>query len=268
MYRQLSFLRSLKSEVQRVQNLYDQLLTRSHQLPEGHLSCRKGHLYRIVHTPEKVEQLIIPADWEGSEQLIKDLQERRYISKALPILKNNLKNLKRCLDRFQIYDPEAIRNGLPAYYSDFDTSPLLLAGDIDPKSWEASSYAKNTCYLKHLKNQSEGGLRTRSKAEADIATKLEQNHLQFRYEPLLCLGTHTVSPDFCVIHPLHRRQIYWEHFGSMDDPKYANDTMEKLRLYAQHGYLLGDNLIMTWETKENPLTFKHINDRIKTYFFN
>ena len=51
----------------------------------------------------------------------------------------------------------------------------------------------------------------------------------------------------------------------MDDPIYINKTMEKLRIYAEHGYHLGDQLIMTWETGDHPLNFLHINDRIEKY---
>lgn len=166
---------------------------------------------------------------------------------------------------FQLYDPEEIKASLPAHYQDYNYSTLLLKDDIEANSWAEAPYKHNTAFLENLIYKSEGGLATRSKAEADIATKLEQNHFIFRYEPELRLGKHTFYPDFCVLHPLHRRLIYWEHFGAMDQPKYAHDTMEKMRIYAEHGYRLGDNFIMTWESKKSPLQFGHINDRINTY---
>ena len=98
-----------------------------------------------------------------------------------------------------------------------------------------------------------------------IATMLEQAGLFFRYEPEWASGNHRYFPDFAIIHPKHRRLIYWEHFGKMGDVEYANDTMEKLRVYSQSQICLGDNLIMTWESLEYPLTFQHIEDRIRIY---
>ena len=57
----------------------------------------------------------------------------------------------------------------------------------------------------------------------------------------------------------------WEHFGSMDNAAYAAGVMEKLQRYAEYGYQLGDNLIMTWEDKAHPLTFRTINEMVKMY---
>ena len=203
MYQQSALLYSIGNELQREQDLYHQLQQRQQQLPSGYLAHINDHLYRVVRTPEETKQLIIPSSWNGSRQLIKELQEKRYIAKALPVLQNNLKALNKFQKIFQIYDPESIRTSLPSCYADFDISALLLDGDICPKLWAASVYPKNTGYLKELKYQSEGGLLTRSKAEADIATKLEQNHLHFRYEPILYLGKHKASPDLLG--------TFWEH---------------------------------------------------------
>ena len=51
----------------------------------------------------------------------------------------------------------------------------------------------------------------------------------------------------------------------MDDPAYAGKALSKLDMYSKYGYFLGDNLIMTWETKAQPLTFKQINDQISMF---
>lgn len=169
------------------------------------------------------------------------------------------------LEQFRPYVPKEISLSLADCYRDFDLSKIALTGEINPEEWSKLSYKYNTGFQENLKYRSESGLYTRSKAEADIATKLEQEQFHFRYEPQLTLGKHTFYPDFCALHRISHRPIYWEHFGAMDQPRYAHSACEKLRIYAEHGYYLGDNLIMTWETGKEPLNFPHINDRIQKY---
>ncbi len=266
MYRQLTLYSELQKEFQRQRNLLRQLESLDDHLPRGYLPCKNGYLYRVVREKSQCYQLPISQDVPDRDSLITQLITRQHLKKALPILKSNCLCLKQFLKKFQIYDPNAIRSSLPEHYHTFDFSPISLPGDFDPEAWEREPYEKNTLYPEALKYRSEGGLLTRSKAEADIATILERNHLHFRYEPIITLGKKKAAPDFCVVHPVHRLLIYWEHFGQIDAADYACKTMEKLTDYASHGYYLGINLIMTYETKDQPLHFGHINKCIKQYF--
>lgn len=263
MHQQIIAYKAIRKGFERHQNLIQQLELRQKQLPKGSLIMRNHNYYRAITYQGKREQILISA---GYQELVGEMQERQYISKALPILKKNLHSYEKMLNELQIYDPEAIRRKMPVQYHSFDFTKIALAGDVDPHAWAAAPYAHNTLYPENLKYRSKGGLATRSKAEADIATRLEQMGLVFRYEPILHLGKHRLSPDFCVLHPLERQQVYWEHFGMMDNLQYADGAMNKLRIYADYGYQLGGNLIMTWETGESPLTFQHIDERLNTYF--
>ena len=263
MYQQQALLEALKNEYSRQSQLLGCLERRQDCLPSGFLSCKNGYYYRVISSRGKTDQIPIPQDYADRDALIYDLKERRHIAKALPILRKNLVYYEKAIAQFQLYDPARLQ--MPSSYADFDFSNLLLKGDVNPVLWVAEPYPHNKAFPEDLIYQSEGGLLTRSKAEADIATMLERNRIVFRYEPELRLDRHLYYPDFCIIHPIHRRILYWEHFGKMDDPEYAHNTMEKIRVYSQHGYHLGQNFIMTWETKAHPLHFGHINDRILTY---
>ena len=262
MHRQLELQKAINKEYIRIKDLALRLEKRFDELPHGSLSIKQGYHYRVVSDRGKTIQLPIPSAWPGSEALIKDLKERRHIKKALPVLKNNLNCYARFIEGLQIYNHTDISKLLPAIYQDSHFSILIPQGDLDPEVWRDAVYATNTAYPQDLIHESEGGLLTRSKAEAMIATKLEQRNLIFRYEPELHLGQNKVYPDFGVLRSADRKLIYWEHFGKMDDPVYAYKTMEKLADYSNFGYRLGDNLIMTWETKNIPLTFRSINECI------
>ena len=63
-----------------------------------------------------------------------------------------------------------------------------------------------------------------------------------------------------------REEIYWEHFGMMDDPNYVENAMQKLMLYQQNGIFPGEQLIITFETRKNPLNQKQILNLVEHYF--
>ncbi len=52
----------------------------------------------------------------------------------------------------------------------------------------------------------------------------------------------------------------------MDHPDYAANALSKLRLYISNNIIPGDNLITSYETKDNPLSIKTIQDIVNHYF--
>lgn len=265
MYAQIELIASLKKEYGRQKKLLDRLERRSRELPSGSLAYKKGNYYRVISGETGTRQIPIPRAWPGHNSLVRELQEARHIKRALPVLRKNVQSYKKALDNLRVYDFLREFHALPSCYQDFTPDILIPEGDLDPEAWETASYPANEAYPEQLRFESDGGLFTRSKSEAMIATKLEQYRIPFHYEEKLTLGSQTLYPDFFALRLSDRKCICWEHFGRMDDPNYAAHTMEKLSLYSSRGWRLGDNLIMTWETAASPLTFRQINSCIETY---
>lgn len=265
MYRQIELLQAMKEECEKQKKLLHTFETRLAALPSGSLACRKGNYYRITRYQGKILQVPIPAAWPDGKLLINELKEARYIKKSLPILKTNIRCYEQALQKLKIYDCGQILQSLPAAYQDLPVHRLIPEEEIDPFLWQDAVYDSNPLYPENLVYESDGGLLTRSKAEAMIATKLEQEGIPFHYEEKLRIGGKTIYPDFRALRLHDKKPIYWEHFGKMDDPKYAENAMEKLSFYAAQGFRLGDQLILTWETKASPLTFGQINRCIQTY---
>ncbi|MCR5188057.1 MAG: hypothetical protein K6C97_03910 [Treponema sp.] len=65
-----------------------------------------------------------------------------------------------------------------------------------------------------------------------------------------------------------RAEFYWEHFGLMDDSDYSDNAAGKLRLYTENGILPGRNLIITMETKNDPISTRCIDKIINEYLEN
>ncbi len=265
MYSQSKLQEMVRSELECMESLASEMEMRLERLTEGALIKKGKYLYRAYRDGGKQRQVIIPEGYEGGEALVEDLQDRRYISKALPVLRRNVKCCHRFLRDFQIYDPQEIRKELPPVYKEYDIRRISLPGDADPEVWAEEEYRQSTVDPDGRIYKSEGGVWTRSKAEAEIATKLEQRGLNFRYEEVITVGERSFSPDFSILCRRERQVKFWEHLGMMDDPEYAAGAIDKLCHYAAHGIRMGDNLIVTWETRRRPLLFEQINACIDAY---
>ena len=116
------------------------------------------------------------------------------------------------------------------------------------------------------------GERVRSKSEMMIANMLLPLNPNYIYERALLLTDHLtgkpryVYPDFCVLNVRTRKEYLYEHFGKMGDPDYVYRNLNKLIDYANAGYIVGKNLVLTMESLECPLTPEVVETVIREYF--
>ena len=75
-----------------------------------------------------------------------------------------------------------------------------------------------------------------------------------------------VLPDFTLYDIRTRKEVYLEHLGMMDNEEYFYKAFNKIREYENAGLYLGDRLLITYETLENPLDTKQVRLRLKSYF--
>lgn len=110
------------------------------------------------------------------------------------------------------------------------------------------------------------GLRVRSKSEVLIADILDEMSVPFLYEKPLRFLKKTVHPDFTLLNIRERKEVYWEHFGMMDDREYREDAFLKMREYEANGFYQYDSVIWTFESGKNPLNTKWIRNMIKALY--
>ena len=141
---------------------------------------------------------------------------------------------------------------------------VFAVKDLSLRAW---AEAPDQCAGSHQEERTEEtlfGLYVRSKAEAMIATYLYENGIPFRYEEPLWLNGKMFCPDFTIRDPKTGAFYWYEHFGMMDNPKYVRDNIPKLITYADNGIIPSVNLILTFETKKNKLSFPQIRAAIDT----
>lgn len=92
------------------------------------------------------------------------------------------------------------------------------------------------------------------------------NRIPFRYEARLLLNDVPLFPDFTILHPVTKQLYYWEHFGMMDNEKYAGNSCSKLALYTSNNIIPSIHLITTYETRTHPLSSDLVDEIIHYYF--
>ena len=145
-------------------------------------------------------------------------------------------------------------------------NPIQMSEEDFVKQWQSVKY-KGKGFKENIPElYTVNEERVRSKSELIIADLLNKEGIPYRYEyPILLSGLGTVYPDFTVLNVKRRKELYWEHLGMMDEPEYVEKALQKITMYEENGIFPGENLILTYETRLNPISSKMINLMISQY---
>lgn len=249
-------------EIQDLQNTIKKLNKILTSLPDGELSIGHQNGSTKWFCYKNHQQLYIK---KKDVSLAKKLAIKKYLSLKIESLEAKLKEAT-----FQNKHSMAAEEKIAKLLNDSAylelLSDYLSSTTLDNQHWMNADYPKNTNHPENLVHQTIGGLLVRSKSESMIAVALSENNIPYRYENLLELNGITLAPDFTILHPVSGRIYYWEHFGLLDNDFYCNNLIQKIRSYADANIILGENLIITYETQASPLNFHTINNIIKQYF--
>lgn len=227
-------------------------------LPHGKLICCGNSWYQSDgHTKTYIKK--------ANRQLAEALAAKKYLSSLM----EDLKKEKSATDMYLRHYPK--KKCADEIFASSDTlhdllSPFFLPLSYELDNWMKSQFSKNLKHPEHL-NQKVGSKEfVRSKSESMIVKVLKHNKIPYRYECQLILGDVEVYPDFTIRHPETGEFFYWEHFGLLDKPEYVKNMHSKMQLFTSNNILPGTNLITTYETKDNPLTFAMIEFLVEYYF--
>lgn len=129
------------------------------------------------------------------------------------------------------------------------------------EEYKQKAFAEDAAEIYTQKNE-----RVRSKSEKIIADCMNQYDVPYRYEKPLKLGNLTLYPDFTILNKKTRSEMYWEHMGMMDNPEYAQSAVRKIQSYERAGMYSGEQVLFSYETAQNPLDTRLIEQMVKHYF--
>ena len=199
--------------------------------------------------------------------LVRRLAQKEYDE---VLLKNALKRKKvmeRFLKGYEETGIEKIYEKLHPYRREL-LQDVIVSDEKYVEEWEQHQYCGKMFDENAPEIYTEKGERVRSKSEKIIADKLFLMGIPYRYEcPLRLTERLVVHPDFTILKVAERKELYWEHFGMMDDADYVENVMMKLSSYEKNGIFLGINLFVTFETAQNPLNARALDAILKKLFF-
>lgn len=202
---------------------------------------------------------------ESDKELANKLAQKDYDKKVLKEIEKELVATERYLHTTKLLNTNRIYENLHKERQRLVT-PIWVPNQKFVEQWEAVEYTGKEFAEQMPEIYTSKGERVRSKSEVMIADLLREEEIPYRYEyPIYLKGVGMIYPDFTILNKTSRKEIYWEHLGMMDDSSYAENAIRKIISYEQNGIFPGQELILTYETKMNPLTPKMIKMLIAHY---
>ena len=249
-----------------LEDILTHLENRKNEFPEGHLRIqnRKGNpqYYHVLERGDTQGMYIR----KNQRELAASLAQKSYEAELRESIWEELEAIHYLLYH-QNRSPESVYDCLPQSRKEL-VRPAFVSDEEYKRRWLAAPFEADPYYPDEKIHETDRGEFVRSKSELFIANAYYSMGIPYRYEARLDLrGNQYKYPDFTVLDVKNRRQIYHEHLGLLNKNDYRNNNLRKLNLYAENGILLGDNLIITFETDEVAFAGKAFKKSIKRIFW-
>lgn len=233
--------------------------------PEGTLVLSKSngtvqYYHKTGHEQKKGEYIS-----KKNSKLITSLAQKDYDLRLLKDMKEQKSRLCKAIQLLSSI------NFLKVYDELSETRKQL----VDPRVLTAEQYVEQWLNVQYRGKEifegtstllTERGEEVRSKSEKILADKFYSCGIPYRYEyPVNLKGYGIVYPDFTLLNVKERKEIYFEHFGLMDNPEYCQKAIQKLETYAKNGIHIGKNLLVTFETNQKPLDMNIVEQTLKEF---
>ena len=233
--------------------------------PVGNLRCKqkRGHFEYYWASPGSKKYSYIATK---NIKFARALAQRCYDVCILKRAQRELKLIETLLKHCRQGDMDAVYNNYPLGRKQL-IRPLRPSDEEFLEEWNK----QECCLGKFDENYPEyytaKGERVRSKSEVFIANAMYLKNVPYLYETKINLtGYGSALPDFAVLDVKTRKTIIWEHLGKMGDPAYVERNLRKINAYLRSGYVIGETLILSFESVEQPLNTIFIDNIINHYF--
>ncbi|SDB30042.1 hypothetical protein [Eubacterium oxidoreducens] len=229
--------------------------------PDGYLSLeRNGPYVKWFHRTSKKRTYIPKKNYQFAQQLIL----KNHLMAKLEDLKEEVNAIHSYLQYHNKPSKQEQFFSNSLYRDLYLKTEKSLSDHL--QEWSAAPYNSNPRHPENKTIKTISGNLVRSKSEALIEQSLITNGIPYRYECLLEVENLKLYPDFTTRHRLTGKVIIWEHLGMMDNPQYVHTSFNKIEHLIRAGFIPGENLILTFESKNNPLTPLIIEETIARYY--
>ena len=248
------------NEISKIKPKLEKSLKKNEEI-EGYLVISNSHgRQQYYHVDSEKKKHYISTK---NNKLISSLAQKSYDQMLLKELHKQETQIKKALSLLPSQNISTIYENLDPRRKSLVT-PHFLTDEQYVERWLSVKYEGKPGYDDDLKYTTDRGEKVRSKSEKIIADKLYALGIPYRYEyPVHIKGYGTVYIDFVILDVKSRKEIYYEHFGKMDDPEYINRNLPKLQSYPQNNIVFGKNFIATFESTKHPFDINTLEIMLK-----
>lgn len=266
----------VQNRKQKLERLVPRLERKLAEAPEGSLMTSAGvkdnstGLYHVVKSDpgEKGTYKKVYLSQEKKQE-IRALAQKEYYLKALRIVRREVRALEAVLRYCEMPKLEDVLGQVHEAKRPY-IRPIVETDEAFRERWLGQKYQQNEYEPEQKIYTTERGDLVRSKSEGQQADYLYYHDYAYLYEKRLELkdGGRTVYryPDFTILDPVTRKEVFFEHFGMADEEGYLSKNAEKLRLYMENGYVIGRDVIFTLETRDHPFTLDQFAQVLEARF--
>ncbi|MDD6037043.1 MAG: hypothetical protein PUC30_12815 [Lachnospiraceae bacterium] len=199
-------------------------------------------------------------------RLAQRLAQKQYDIDVAECLERKIRSIERFLKEYEANNVMSVYEQMTEQRKAL-VEPVVLPDEEYVRVWKNTMRGNANEYQKNVEIYTDTGERVRSKSEKILADRFGHEGIPYIYEPELVFKDGTrVYPDFALLQLRTRRTIYFEHFGMMDSLEYCTKALKKIETYSKNDYWFGENLLYTFETKEEPLNIKNVDRMIHKFF--
>lgn len=200
---------------------------------------------------------------KDQRSLAKELAQKGYYKKVQFAIDRCLPLMEELGRRIDEEDIDKIYDDLPDARKEL-IQPVMMTKKDRLAQWMDEAYSPNPMPKSSRAIVTKFGESVRSKSEKILADFFYDAGVPYKYEcPLRLRGGRILYPDFTFLDPSTLEEVYWEHFGLMDDVGYMNRALEKMKLYGRSGYRLGERLLVSFESSEVYIDFDLIRQTVE-----
>lgn len=197
--------------------------------------------------------------------IAQQLALRDYLLDVKKFAEKKLKEIREIKEEFIKLNIEMLYFKI-SYQKREIISPILKSKEEIVEDWKNQKYGKKEFKESNKVYITMKGEKVRSKSEKMLADLFYSKGILYKYEkPLILQDGSVVYPDFTILHPEKYIEIYWEHFGMMDDFNYIRSMIYKSDKYLKNEIYIGLNLITTYETSTKPINFEVVEKLIEEH---
>ena len=264
----LGLKKYLIAEEERLNKIKQVIDKRLIDIPEGNLRITSsGKHIQYMHCKEKDGKYQKQGEYLKKENmsLVRALAQKSYDQKMKKLVDRRFKQI-------QIISKEYLDDEIELIYTSMNINRQALVTPVEKiwqqkvADWKSIPYTGKAFDEGIPEIYTKKGERVRSKSEKLIADTLFDRGIEYKYEcPISLKGYGLVYPDFTILSRKTGKEMYWEHDGRMDDPKYSEKAVRKINSYIYNGIIPGDRLMLTFETSSTVLNDRTIKKMIDNF---